>query len=120
MRSHRKASAIRSLTRHNERHTASNRTPAHLPELFAAIFDMQSACSSVCGRENPRPRDSLTDILSEHERAQEKLYLIWRAGLLEMTSTAAADWADSLARLQEEGACDYFCWLMRVQPPVYW
>ena len=120
MRSHRKASAIRSLTRHHGRHTASNRTPAHLPELLAARSSMQPACSSVCGRENPRPRDSLTDILSEHERAQEKLYLIWRAGLLEMTSNAAADWANSLARLQEEGAVDYFCWLMRVQPIVHW
>ena len=112
MRSHRKVSAMRSLTRHYGRYTASNRTPAYLSELLATRPDMQPACSSICRREDTRPR------ITEHECAQEKLYLIWRAGMLDMTS--AADWADSLARLQAEGECDYFCWLMRVNPQVYW
>ena len=104
--------ACASLLRHHGRHTAYNRASAYLSLLLAARSYMQSSCSSVCGGEDTRSRA----ILTEHECAQEKLYLIWRAGML---MNSAAEWADSLARLQAEGECDYFCWLMRVHPPIY-
>jgi hypothetical protein len=54
---------------------------------------------------------------TKSSRAQEKLYLIWRAGRLDVSN--ATDWAESLVRLQAEGDCDYFCWLMRVQAQVH-
>ena len=68
---------------------------------------MQSQGSGARAVEVPQTRAELT----EHECAQEKLYLMWRSGRVRETNVA--EWAASLTRLQAEGNTDYFCWLMR-------
>ena len=52
--------------------------------------------------------------LTEHEMAQEKLYLIWRSGMVQGVYIKA--WADSLERLG--GDCAYLFWLFRANPPL--
>ena len=54
--------------------------------------------------------------LTEHEMAQEKLYLIWRSGVVQGAYIRA--WANSLERLGGEGDCAYLCWLFRIHPPL--
>ena len=61
--------------------------------------------------------DPARNVLTEHELAQEKLYLIWRAGRLTCPLYVQM-WADSLGRLQLEGECSYFCWLIQRRPPL--
>ena len=52
--------------------------------------------------------------LNEHEEAQEKLYLIWRSGVIQGAYIRA--WANSVERLGAEGECNYLCWLFRTHP----
>ena len=73
---------------------------------------MQPKSDAVRGSEDQETRAELT----EHELAQEKLYLIWRSGRVQATNVA--EWAASLTRLQAEGDCIYFAWLMRAHPEL--
>ena len=73
---------------------------------------MQSQSAGACAAEDPQSRAELT----EHERAQEILYLLWRSGRVRETNVA--EWATSLTRLQAEGNCDFFAWLMRTHPEL--
>ena len=54
--------------------------------------------------------------LSEHEKAQEKLYLIWRSGVLQGQNVYITTWARSLERLALEGECAYLQWLFETHP----
>ena len=54
--------------------------------------------------------------LTEHELAQEKLYLIWRSGVVQGAYIEA--WGNSLERLGAEGECSYLCWLFKTHPPL--
>ena len=54
--------------------------------------------------------------LTEHELAQEKLYLLWRSGAVQGAYIGA--WALSLERLEAEGECNYLCWLFRTHPTL--
>ena len=56
----------------------------------------------------------MTAHLSEHEEAQEKLYLIWRSGVVQGAYIRA--WANSVERLGAEGECNYLCWLFQTHP----
>ena len=56
-------------------------------------------------------------MLSEHERAQERLYRLWRAGWIRQQNVVL--WAQSLERLQREGNCDYLVWLLQRFPQLY-
>ena len=56
------------------------------------------------------------NFLSGHEIAQERLYRLWRAGWV--TEEFVQLWAESLARLQEEGDCDYLMWLLHTFPAL--
>ena len=63
--------------------------------------------------------DPARNVLTEHELAQERLYLIWRSGRLADKDTLLAQmWADSLVRLQLEGECSFFDWLVQRHPPL--
>ena len=70
-------------------------------DIFTARQDMQSQSSEVCGTGDISAGSSL-EALSEHELAQEKLYLIWRGNYL-TTPELVQIWADSLLRLHTEG-----------------
>ena len=55
--------------------------------------------------------------LTESERAQEKLYLIWRSGMLSGDPMLTQFWANSFSRLEvEAGPLDYFVWLLQRHP----
>ena len=54
--------------------------------------------------------------LSGHEIAQERLYRLWRAGWV--TEEFVQLVAESLARLQGEGDCDYLMWLLHTFPAL--
>ena len=56
--------------------------------------------------------------LSEHEKAQEKLYLIWRSGVLQGQDAFITAWARSLERLATEAECAYIHWLFKTHPPL--
>ena len=56
--------------------------------------------------------------LSEHEEAQEKLYVIWRSGVLQGQNTYITAWARSLERLATEADCAYIHWLFETHPPL--
>ena len=56
--------------------------------------------------------------LSEHEKAQEKLYLIWRSGVLQGQNAYITAWARSLERLATEADCAYIHWLFETHPPL--
>ena len=71
---------------------------------------MQPQGAPTCGAENSANPAELT----EHERAQEKLFILWRSGRVQAEHVAV--WAASLARLQEEGSCEYLCWLFKRSP----
>ena len=61
--------------------------------------------------------DSAGIVLTEHELAQQTLYLIWRSGRL-ACPVYGQMWADSLGRLQLEGECSFFDWLVQRHPPL--
>jgi hypothetical protein len=69
--------------------------------------------------ESPRAgvRGGTDFLLSAHERAQERLYRMWRAGWVRDETVLL--WAQSLERLQREGDCAYMMWLLQRFPPVY-
>ena len=73
---------------------------------------MQSQSGAARAGENSPNRAELT----EHELAQEKLYLMWRSGRVQGANVTA--WARSLERLEAEGECAYLCWLFKVHPPL--
>ena len=75
---------------------------------------MQSQSSEVCGTGDISV-GNLSAGLSEHELAQEKLYLIWRGNYL-TTPELVQIWANSLLRLHEEDYCTYFDWLVQNHP----
>ena len=75
---------------------------------------MQSQSSEVCGTGDISVGNLSAD-LSEHELAQEKLYLIWRGNYL-TTVELVEIWANSLLRLHSEGYCTYFDWLVQNHP----
>ena len=75
---------------------------------------MQSESSEVCG-EGDSSAGSSFEALSEHELAQEKLYLIFRGNYL-TTPELVEIWANSLLRLHTEGFCEYFDWLVQRHP----
>ena len=83
-------------------------------DIFTARQDMQSQSSEVCGTGDISVGNLSAD-LSEHELAQEKLYLIWRCGYLSSPELVQI-WADSLVRLTQEGYCTYFDWLVQTHP----
>ena len=56
-------------------------------------------------------------MLSEHDRAQERLYRMWAAGWIRDQNIVR--WAQSLERLQREGDCDYLVWLLQRFPQLY-
>ena len=57
--------------------------------------------------------------LTECERAEEKLYLIWRSGRLRGDPILLQLWANSLQRLSTEaGSLHYFPWLLQENPVV--
>ena len=68
--------------------------------------------------ESPRPGvcGGTDFLLSRHERAQERLYRLWRAGWV--TGGYVQLWAQSLERLEREGDTDYLMWLLRTFPPL--
>ena len=70
---------------------------------------LESPRAGVCGA---------TDfLLSAHERAQERLYRMWRSGWVREENVLA--WAKSLERPQREGDCDYIMWLLQRFPLIY-
>ena len=73
---------------------------------------MQPESGAACPAENSPDRAELT----EHELAQEKLYLLWRSGRVQGANVTA--WARSLERLGAEGECSYLCWLFKTHPPL--
>ena len=75
---------------------------------------MQSEGPHLCG-EGDSEAGSSSETLSEHELAQEKLYLIWRGDYL-TTPELVQIWANSLYRLHEEGVLTYFDWLIQRHP----
>ena len=75
---------------------------------------MQSESSEVCGTGDISVGNLSAD-LSEHELAQEKLYLIFRGNYL-TTPELVEIWANSLLRLSQEGFCMYFDWLVQNHP----
>ena len=75
---------------------------------------MQSESPHLCG-EGDSEAGSSSETLSEHELAQEKLYLIWRGNYL-TTPELVQIWANSLFRLSQEGFCTYFDWLIQRNP----
>ena len=75
---------------------------------------MQSESSEV-RREGDSETSSSSADLSEHERAQEQLYLIFRGNFL-TTPELVQIWANSLYRLSHEGFCEYFDWLIQRHP----
>ena len=70
---------------------------------------LESKSASVCGATH--------FLLSAHERAQERLYRLWRAGWVRDENVLL--WAQSLERLSREGDCAYMMWLLQRFPPVY-
>ena len=84
-------------------------------DIFTAGFNMQSQSSEVCGERDISLGSSYYADLSEHELAQEKLYLIWRGNYL-TTVELVEIWANSLLRLHSEGYCTYFDWLVQNHP----
>ena len=54
--------------------------------------------------------------LTEHELAQEKMYLLWRSGRVQGADVTA--WARSLERLGAKAECSYLCWLFKTHPPL--
>ena len=73
---------------------------------------LQSEGDALCGAANSEARADLEC----HERAQEKLYLIWRSGMLQGAYITA--WARSLERLATEADCAYIHWLFEKHPPL--
>ena len=88
--------------------------PAGLSAFLAPGYHMQSESSEVCG-EGDISVGNLSADLSEHELAQEKLYLIFRGNYL-TTPELVEIWANSLLRLHEEDYCTYFDWLVQTHP----
>ena len=71
---------------------------------------MQPESGAACPAENSPDRAELT----EHELAQEKLYLLWRSGRVQGANVTA--WARSLERLGAYGEFVYLCGLFKVHP----
>ena len=73
---------------------------------------MQPKSDAVRESEDQTTRAELT----AHEEAQEKLYRIWRSGMVQGAYIRA--WASSLERLGTEGECAYLVWLFKTHPPL--
>ena len=68
-----------------------------------------------CGDATREGEDQTTRAeLTQHEEAQEILYLLWRSGMVQGAYITA--WAHSLERLAAEGECNYLCWLFKTHP----
>ena len=78
---------------------------------------MQPSSSGARSSTDPCPTECA---VSEHELAQERMYLIWRSGRLANKDTLLAQmWGHSLDRLRGEGSMDYFVWLMQRNARIY-
>ena len=83
-----------------------------LPRVTPSRPSMQPCSAAVRDGEDQTSRAELT----AHEEAQEKLYLLWRSGMVQGAYIGA--WARSLQRLAKEGECAYLLWLFRTHPPL--
>ena len=71
---------------------------------------------SLSSKARPSTSGGLAEF-TESEQAQEKLYLIWRSGILSGDPKLTQLWANSLSRLEvEAGQLDYFVWLVQRHP----
>ena len=73
---------------------------------------MQSQSGMVCRERDTE--DGTTQLLTSHELDQEYLYRLGKAGRI--NEEYVQMWAKALTELQEEADCDYFVWLMQIQP----
>ena len=85
---------------------------ANIPRISDPGSTMSPSRVGLCGWANPT-----RDVLTEHELAQQTLYLIWRSGRLTCPLYVQM-WADSLGRLQLEGECSFFDWLVQRHPEL--
>ena len=54
--------------------------------------------------------------LSQHELDQEYLYRLWKAG--KITEKYVQIWAMALSELEKESPCEYFLWLLKLNPQL--
>ena len=73
---------------------------------------MQSASSTLCGERDTEDGAEL----SQHELDQEYLYRLWKAG--KITEKYVQIWAMALSELENESPCEYFLWLMKLNPQL--
>ena len=75
---------------------------------------MQSCRVSIRGEGDPE--DGTARLLSQHELDQEYLYRLWKAG--KISETYVQSWALALSELENESPCEYFLWLMKLNPQL--
>ena len=75
---------------------------------------MQSFRIAIRGEGDPE--DRTTRLMSEHELDQELLYIMWRAG--KVTEDLVQSWAMALSELEKESPCEYFLWLLKLNPQL--
>ena len=73
---------------------------------------MQSASSTLCGERDTEDGAEL----SQHELDQEYLYRLWKAGRI--NGKYLQMWATALSELEKESPCEYFLWLMKLNPQL--
>ena len=54
--------------------------------------------------------------LSQHELDQEYLYRLWKAG--KITEKYVQIWAMALSELEKESPCEYFLFLLKLNPQL--
>ena len=75
---------------------------------------MQSCRISIRGEGDPE--DGTARLLSQHELDQELLYRLWRAS--KVTEDFVQSWAMALSELEKESPCEYFLWLLKLNPQL--
>ena len=73
---------------------------------------MQSASSTLCGERDTEDGAEL----SQHELDQEYLYRLWKTG--KITEKYVQIWAMALSELEKESPCEYFLWLLKLNPQL--
>ena len=76
---------------------------------------MQSQGSQLGGERDTEDGAELYR-LSQHEVDQEYLYRLWKAG--KISETYVQSWALALSELEKESPCEYFLWLLKLNPQL--
>ena len=95
---------------HHEGLRANPGEPEAVPRILETGENMQSASSTLCGEGDTEDGAEL----SQHELDQEYLYRLWKAG--KISETYVHSWALALSELENESPCEYFLWLMKLNP----